>query len=298
MYPTLYAISPTPFSEDASHVDTEAVTQNVARLASCGIGNILLTGAYGEFQSLSDEERVRLLTAVRAAIPSGNVIACAALPSTDSTLRLGRRLADGGADLVMVSPPLLGELTDSDIMRHFEVLDRHLEAPLAVYNNPVFGVDLSPLQLSKLAALPSARFIKQGTRSIASLIDSISAVHDVQADVSIFGASDTVAHVSLPAGADGLTSTNCWVFPKAFVGVMDAFAEKDWERLIRITSPLRPYFSFTKRHGQPATVKAAMRIRGYAGSAAVRLPLRALNGEELAELREILQVCDEALDKI
>ena len=72
------------------------------RMASQGVNDLLLTGSYGEFQSLTDEERVSVLRAVRAVTAVRSVMACAAPPSTEATARLASRLFDEGANEVMV----------------------------------------------------------------------------------------------------------------------------------------------------------------------------------------------------
>src|SRR5487761_231764 len=161
----LYAIAPTIFADDRRSVDGSAMREAAAWMASHGIRDLLVTGSYGEFQSLTDDERLEVLRAVRAAPGVRSVMACAALPSTDATVRLGSRMADEGADFVMVAAPLAAEVTPDDVVRHFTTIAESLPLPLVVYNNPVFGMDLSPEQLARIVELPPYRAVKQGTQS-------------------------------------------------------------------------------------------------------------------------------------
>lgn len=296
---SLYAIAPTIFSADGATVDAAAVADNAARLSDSGISDLLLTGSYGEFQSLTDDERIEVLRAVRAAGCARSIMACAALPSVAPTAALGRRMLDAGADMVMVSAPLVAEVDDGDILRHFEELDRRIGGPLVIYNNPVFGVDLSPTLLGTVAALPHVVGIKQGTRSLPGLVESISEVRRASAGkVRVFAASDITAHVSLTSGVDGLTSTNSWVFPSVF-GAMVAMAENDDYRLLRACADaLRPYLRIVQQFGQPRVVKAAMQLRGYRGSRAVRLPYVALGPEENRALQRALDDADEMIQSL
>ena len=293
----LYAIAPTQFDSHL-RVDTSAMLRNAERLASSGTRRLLLTGSYGEFQSLTDDERVAVLEAVRRCGGPTTLMACAASTSTDATIVLALRMLDAGADTVMVSVPLACELTDADIGRHFERLATHIAGRLVVYNNPVFGIDLSPLALGQIAALDGYVAIKQGTRDLGNLLRGIDAVRAVGRDVRVLAASDLTAAASLMAGVDGLTSTNCWVFPETFPAMVTAASEGDRETLAQLDSALEPYRAVVARYGQPATVKAAMRLRGWAGTPMVRLPYTALDGDATRQVAAALEACDRRLTQV
>lgn len=290
----LYAIAPTSFTEDCGRVDTDAMSQNARRIGAAGVTSLLVTGSYGEFQSLADDERVEVVRAVRNECET-TLMACAALPSSAATAVLGARLLDAGADLVMVSAPLVAELTDAEVARHFEYLAERIPGPLVIYNNPVFGIDLSPRQLAEVAALPSVTAVKQGTRVIGALIESLTAVARASGGrVRVLAASDMSAAVSLPAGVDGLTSTNIWVFPEVFTAMMTAAETADWGYVHRAAETLECYYAAARRLGQPRTVKAAMQLRGYAGTGTLRMPYVALDAAERAVLAEAVSQSDDA----
>ena len=74
-----YAIAPTQFTEDG-RLDVGANAENVERASLSGVSRFLLTGAYGEFQSLDDDERVRVVIAVRQISPGAEIMAGAVHP--------------------------------------------------------------------------------------------------------------------------------------------------------------------------------------------------------------------------
>ena len=82
----LYAIAPTQFTGDGRSVDAAAMAANVERLAATGIRHVLLTGAYGEFHSLSDADHGVCCFAVSRGDGA---------PCTDHARR-GGRFRDGG----------------------------------------------------------------------------------------------------------------------------------------------------------------------------------------------------------
>lgn len=294
----LYAIAPTQFSDGGGPIDAGAVADNVARLAEEGVDSVLLTGAYGEFQSLHDDERVALVTSVKACAESVRIMAGAAHASTDATVGMANRLFDAGADEVMVAPPMLAELTDADVLRHFEHIADNVGGLLAVYNNPMFGQDLNTDVIAHLAALPTYKTIKQGSGVAARLLETVAVCHRSPGALIVLAASDLSALTTLATGADGLTSTNVWVFPAAVQSLARTVATGAHDVAQRIHEALSPYFHLTRRLGQPRTVKAAMQIRGYAGSGSVRLPYIGLGETEQAALTETLRECDEALSAL
>jgi dihydrodipicolinate synthase/N-acetylneuraminate lyase len=295
----LYAIMPTLFTTGGAGVDARSMAQAAEWITNEGISNLLLTGSYGEFQSLTANERVSVLRSVRPVAGVRSVMACAAQPSTEATARLAAQLLDHGADLVMVAPPLLAEVSQGDLFRHFEHLSARFPGRLVIYNNPMFGIDLSPETLEFISALPGVVAIKQGTSSLAALAASIEAVNrSSRGTVRILIASDLTGVLGLLAGGNGLTSTNSWAFPRAVVQLVAAAAVADWERARRVALALEPYFSLVRRLGQPRTVKAAMQLRGLPGTGELRLPYAPLGKPERAELQAVLEQCDGMLEEI
>jgi len=292
----LYTIAPTLFGAGGRTIDTGAMAECAQWMAGQGIRDFLLTGSYGEFQSLTDDERVSVLRAVRAVDGVRTVMACAAHPATAATERLARRLLAEGADEVMVAAPFAAEVSRRELLWHFRRLTRQLPGRIVIYNNPAFGRDLQPAELSEITSLPGVAAVKQGTVSLPGLAESISAVHTRSGgQVRMLAASDLTGVLALLAGADGLTSTNSWAFPGAFRSIVAAAATGDWESARQVRTVLEPYVAVVRRLGQPRTVKAAMRLRGLPGTDAVRLPYRPLSGPERTLLQAALEESDKAL---
>lgn len=292
---TLYAIAPTQFTSDGRSVDGVSMAANVERLAAAGIRKVLLTGAYGEFHSLSDTERLEILQRVRSTGACDSIMASAASLSAEATARLALNMLERGADYAMVAPPLACETADRDVLRHFEYLAKTVGRQLVVYNNPVFGHDLEPRVLAEVMAMDGYVGVKQGTRDTARLLGSVEAIRGIGRSVRIYIASDLSATLTLAAPVDGLTSTNAWVFPDAMQGLVAAASNSDLGEMQRLHRALAPYRRALARIGQPAGVKAAMQIRGYEGTLAVRAPYAPCPADEVHRLRDALAECDTAL---
>ena len=292
----LYAIAPTQFTCDGA-LDAGAMVANAVWMNEQGIDHFLVTGAYGEFQSLDDDERVEIVQAVVESGAAVSVMAGAAHPSTQATAQLAQRLHDAGADLVMVAPPMAAELAQGDVDRHFDHLARVLGSGLVVYNNPIFGTSLSASDLQRLAALGAFEAVKQGSTLLGNLVESLHAVR-AAGTMKVLAAADLSAVATLSIGFDGLTSTNCWAFPVAFRVLVDAAAKGDLERMRRLRAALEPYAAVVRRFGQPRTIKAALQLRGGAGSTLVRLPYIELSPEETRSVADALATSDALLDRI
>lgn len=295
----LFAIAPTLFTDTAATVDRSSMADAAERLVQRGIRNFLLTGSYGEFQSLDDDERLDVVRAVRDVDGRGQLMCCAASTSTAATSRLGTRLLECGANLIMVAPPLAAEATSADVIRHFEVIAGDLGACVVVYNNPVFGRDLSLEEFREIAAIDGIVAVKQGTQSITSFADSLRVVRDASSGrVQVLAASDVTAGITLVAGAAGLTSTNSWIFPEAIRDMVSLVDIGSYSDALAIAAALAPYFILVRKQGQPRAVKAAMQIRGYAGEDAVRLPYISLDASERKALELVLAECDARLSEL
>ncbi len=294
----LYAIAPTQFRTDGRGVDTAAMAANMERLAAAGITRVLLVGAYGEFTALSDAERLDVLESVRSTGVCESIMACAASLSTEATARLASTMLERGADMAMVAPPLACEATERDVIRHFTQLSTSVGSNLVIYNNPVFGHDLSPPLLGEVMEGSGYVGIKQGTRDAGRLLASIEAIRACSRPVEILIASDLTAAMTLAAPVDGLTSTNCWVFPEATRTLVDAAGRGDIAMMRAVQGALAPYRRVVAAVGQPAAVKMAMQLRGYAGSSTVRGPYTACSADQAKNISEVLTACDAALEAV
>src|ERR671921_91014 len=96
----------TPFTDDGSDVDTAALAGIVDRLVDAGVGGLVPGGSTGEFTTLTNAERRRLVEAtVEAAAGRVPVVAGTGALSTREAVELSRHAEQAGAAAVMVVPP-------------------------------------------------------------------------------------------------------------------------------------------------------------------------------------------------
>jgi 4-hydroxy-tetrahydrodipicolinate synthase len=95
----------TLFEPDGVRVDAAATAAHAARLVELGIRGVLVSGTTGEPDTLTDAERVEIITTVKASCPDVPVIAGASGPWSQPAVARTEAAVKAGADAVLVAPP-------------------------------------------------------------------------------------------------------------------------------------------------------------------------------------------------
>ena len=147
--------------DQAGEVAAEATAQHAARLADLGVRIVLVCGSTGEAASLTPDERIRVIRAVRAALPDTvPVLAGTGAGATSAAADLTRDARDAGADAILaLSPPGSGDLLEY----YSAVADAAGQLPVLAYHFPTMSAPGIPLDL--LRQLPIAG-LKDSTRDV------------------------------------------------------------------------------------------------------------------------------------
>src|SRR5215217_1930801 len=142
----------TPFTEDGSAVDAEALAAIVDRLVGAGVAGLVPGGSTGEFTTLSHGERRELVEAtVEAAAGRVPVIAGSGALSTRETVQLSVHAERAGAAAVMIVPPFYDALAWRELLAHYTAVADAIDIPIMYYNLPsATGVTLTAAQLREL----------------------------------------------------------------------------------------------------------------------------------------------------
>lgn len=139
-----------PFNDDLS-VDYAAYAENVAWLAANGCDGVCPNGSLGEYQTLTDAERAKVVQTAVAASPEGfTVMPGVAAYGAAESRRWAEQARDAGAASVLALPPNTFRAGEETVMAHYrEVAKAGL--PVVAYNNPIdTKVDLTPALLARL----------------------------------------------------------------------------------------------------------------------------------------------------
>jgi 4-hydroxy-tetrahydrodipicolinate synthase len=138
--------------DDAGGVDAAATGSLAAELAERGMQAVLACGTTGEAGTLTDDERVQVIRAVREAVPAGvPVLAGTGAASPDRAAELTAAATAAGADAVLAWPPPGSE----DLAGYYAALARAAAGlPVLAYHIP--WVSSPGVPVSALASLPVA----------------------------------------------------------------------------------------------------------------------------------------------
>lgn len=279
----IFNITVTPFGT-GGEIDFAGLAENIERLIGLRFDGLLIGGTYGEFPTMTTDERAALfrgvIDIVRDRIP---VLLC----SAHSDPRVAHELTDlatalGG--IAMVTPPFVSEVTDEQIVAFFKALAPVSGGRLVIYNAPGVGITLPVRLIERLSELDHVIGLKQGDLT-PTVIDELS--NRLAGKIKLFCASDLAFLGPLTAGFDGLSSTNSCALPEVILRTYRAIEAGDANTAIRLHKSWFAYREYARRFGQPQTVKAAMTLRGWAGGN-VRAPLLPLSKAQSEELRQIL----------
>lgn len=146
----VYTATALPFHDDLS-VDWDGYAEHVAWLADCGTHGVVPNGSLGEYQTLSDDERARVIkTAVEAAPDGFGVMAGCGAYGTLESVRWIEQAAEAGATSVLLLPPNTYRADADAISAHYRAAAK-VGLPVLAYNNPYdTKVDLTPTVLAQL----------------------------------------------------------------------------------------------------------------------------------------------------
>lgn len=114
-------------------LDAPATADHAARLVDAGIRGVVVAGSTGEAATLDPEERIELLTAVRAAVGGRvPVLAGTGAPSARQAVALSRQAADAGADALLVLSPPGAE----DPWPYYDAVCGAVDVPVLAYHYP------------------------------------------------------------------------------------------------------------------------------------------------------------------
>ncbi len=275
-----------PLSLDAElNVDYDAYAGHVAWLAEAGCDGITPNGSLGEYQTLTEGERARLIsTAVSAAPPGFAVIPAVGAYGAREAVRWTEQAAELGAPAVMALPPNAYRADVRSVLDHYRAIAA-VGLPVIAYNNPLdTKVDLTPELLANLHGDGLIVGVKEfaGDPRRAYAIRELSPGLDV-----LIGSDDTVLEVAL-AGAKGWVSGYTSAFPRSCIALYHAAISLDLDTAMPLYSALHPLLRWDSRTEFVQAIKLSMDIVGLRGGP-TRPPRVRLSDQQEAEIRRLTE---------
>lgn len=276
----------TPFTTDGGAIDTEALTALVERLVGAGVGGLVPGGSTGEFTTLTGAERRQLVEAtVHAAAGRVPVVAGTGALSTRETVELSVHAEGAGAAAVMIVPPFYDALSWRELLAHFGAVAAAIDIPIMYYNLPsASGVTLSIDQWRALQDVGVTCLKDTGGDATAAteLIQSPDAP-------TLLNGWDTLTFAALAAGVRAVVWGTATIVPEPCVELHRLLIDElDLAAARSLWGRIWPLCAFLEARSYPAAVKAACSLVGDRVGP-VRAPLLPLPGEDVAELRRLVE---------
>jgi 4-hydroxy-tetrahydrodipicolinate synthase len=255
-----------------------------------GSDGFVICGTTGESPTLSGAESAELVAhaVVRVAgrVP---VIAGAGTNSTQTSVERARRLAEAGADAMLVVTPYYNRPTQEGLARHFEAVADASPVPVILYNVPGrTAVDLLPETVIRLAAHPRIVAIKEASASVPRVRELMARR---PAQFTVLSGDDAIAAEAMLAGAVGVISVTANVAPRLMHELCAAAARQDVAGVRELDARLAPLHRALFVEPNPIPVKWALLQLGRIG-AGIRLPLTTLSPGAHAVVRDALQTTE------
>lgn len=283
----------TPFREDGA-LDLAAFEANLEIYATQDLGGVLVLGSNGEAQVLDEAEKLALVRAARARVQDRTVLVGTGLESTRATIALTRKVADLGADAVLVLTPhyYRSQMTADVLRRHFEAVADASSIPVLLYSVPAFTGIAWPAGLAaELARHPLIRGMKESSGDVGLLGRLVASVPP---RFHVVCGNAPVIYPALCVGASGGVLAAACCAPRPVTALYQAFQEGDHARAKRLQEAIAPLATaVTATHGV-AGLKAAMDLAGFRGGP-VRAPLVPVKPEVREELRALLDRAERAV---
>ncbi|MDI2132050.1 dihydrodipicolinate synthase family protein [Yinghuangia seranimata] len=268
-----------PLRADLS-VDYDAYAEHVRWLVDSGCDGVVPNGSLGEYQTLTAEERARVVETAVQAVGGDRVMPGVAAYGSAEARRWAEQAAEAGAAAVMLLPPNAYRADEAAVQAHYaEVAGVGL--PVVAYNNPIdTKVDLTPETLAKLHAEGLIVAVKEFTGDVrrAYRIAELAPELDL-----LIGADDVLLELAV-AGAVGWIAGYPNALPVASVELYRAAVGGDLNRAKELYRQLHPLLRWDSRTEFVQAIKLSMDMAGRRGGP-TRPPRGPLAQESEASVR-------------
>lgn len=274
---------PTLFAEDGS-LDLGRNANFFRGLAEARVDHLFVLGSLGEFPSVTEEERARLVdTAVGSVSGATDVWVGCGAPSTRQAVTFAEAAQAAGAAAVVAVPPYYLHPSLPSVERYYRTVHAAVDLPLVAYNIPsLVGYALPSGLVHRLGREGVLAGVKDTSGSYASVTSYLSAAPE---GFAVLPGDDAFACQSIEHGASGAVMGYANVVPRLAVDLVATARSGDTKRAADRQSLIDALVEVGRAAPFPANVKfLAHELRGV--EVGYRAPYDPLTPEEIAAVRE------------
>jgi 4-hydroxy-tetrahydrodipicolinate synthase len=254
----VFAATTTPIATDG-RVDLDRYAEHCSWLVDAGVRGIVPNGSLGEYETLTDAERIGVVTtAVLAVAGRAPVVPGVSGRGAAEAVRWARQAAEAGAGAVMCLPPTSHAPTADEVVAHFAAVAA-VGLPVIVYNNPFSTrVDLTPPLLARLAQIENIAAVKEFSQDVRR----VQQIRESAPTLEVLVGCDDLLAEGVLMGATGWIAGFVNAIPESSVRVFDLCARGKWPEALALYRALLPALRYD---AEPRFVQAIKLAQDEAG---------------------------------
>ena len=276
----------TPFTADGA-VDEAAVRRLAKRQIDAGVHFLVPCGTTGESPTLSEDERVRVVSLV-VEVADGEVPVLAGAGGYDTRAVIGSalRMKRVGAAGILSVTPYYNKPTQEGLFEHYSAIAGEVGLPIIVYNVPGrTGCNVEVPTLVRLSDVPNIVGVKEASGNISQICAVCSAVPE---QFVVLSGDDALTLPVMSVGGHGVISVSSNEVPAEMVEMVETAARGDFAAARRIHARLFPLMQVNFVESNPGPVKCAMAAMGLLEEH-FRLPMVPPAAASRARIRTVLE---------
>lgn len=261
----------TPFTND-SKVDYQGLEKLVNSMIEGGLDYLVVLGTTGETVTLTEEEQEKVTRKV-VEVTNNRVPVVLGLGG-NNTSAIVEKMKNGdftGISAILSASPSYNKPTQEGIYQHYKMLAKNSPLPIILYNVP--GRTASNMLASTTLRLANdfknIVAIKEASGNMEQVMEIIK---DAPEGFQVISGDDALTLPIIACGGAGVISVVANAFPKIFSEMVNFCLKADFAGARKIHYSLTETIRLLFVEGNPAGVKAVLKMKGICGDA-VRLPL-------------------------
>jgi 4-hydroxy-tetrahydrodipicolinate synthase len=272
----------TPFHKDGTVNYTEAARVAQHLTTEQLNDGLVVSGTTGESPTLSDEEKLSLLSATLEAVPSKAVVFGAGTYDTKHSIHLAREAEKRGAHGIMLVNPYYSKPGQAGLYAHFKAVAGETGLPVMLYNiMPRSAINLeTPTLLKLIADVPNIVAVKEASGNLGQIAEVCA---KAPAGFRVYSGDDALTLPVMAVGGHGLVSVAAHVAGRDLKAVIENAATdlaKAQAANARLVDLVKAVFSAPS----PTPIKYMLSLNGF-DCEDVRLPLVKLDDAQKAAIQ-------------
>lgn len=273
----------TPFKENGE-IDWAGIETLADHLVKTGHDGIAVNGTTGEAPTTKSSEKIEIIKVVKKVVGSKiQILSGAGDNETDYSVNQAKRVAEAGADGLLVVTPYYNKPPQAGIEAHFRAVADATDLPMMLYDIPGrTGVEIESDTIVRLFEHPRIVALKDAKGNVAATSWVIK-----RCGIPVYSGDDILNLPLLSVGAVGFVSVCGHTVGNDLKAMLNAWFAGDSQKALEIHQKLLPVFTGTFRTQGAILTKAALNMMGLPGGT-TRLPLVDATPAQIKQLREDL----------